>query len=416
MVSYSDRWLPLLEKLDAGELVVTASNRQADFLRNQYRYFKTHQLSSNKTKDKDSPPVWYQPKILTDNQWLRELFQGLMLRDDKTMGDWSLLSDQESRHIWEQVIEGLEVDGDEDENDQEANYLLDTNRTAERVRQAADRLEQWQLSETIASSDSYSWRKETSRFQSWHRQFSEKCLKNHWLEHYQLDNWLAVHLNTLANTLTNNLSQPISPDFLPIKLHFLGFQEFTPARLELLNRLKKVGCEVETITANNIETQSYRYEFSDIAEEIIETALWAKQLWIENPEQRIGIVIPNLNQDRELTKRTFERVFCASELLKSDDQIIRPFDISLGLPLSSYHQIDTGLSLLSFLSRDLQQEELLLLLQSPHISTKDQQPHIIELSRLIRKSRQTKISLKDLVLQLLASDDYQYHTPSFYRN
>jgi len=64
--SFSSRWLPILKQLQDGLLVITASNRQADFLRQQYRYYQKQQQSKVATQSKT---VWHRPLIHTEIQW-----------------------------------------------------------------------------------------------------------------------------------------------------------------------------------------------------------------------------------------------------------------------------------------------------------------------------------------------------------
>lgn len=369
---FSPRWLPLLERLQEGLLVVTASNRQADFLRQQYRYFQQSQ--------KLDKTVWLRPAIVTDKQWLSSLYQHLMIHHGDNLKPWTLLSDQESRIIWEQIVE--------DDDD----YLLDTRRTAERVRQAASRLEQWLLTENISSDESFGWREETRRFKHWHELATKKYKSNHWLESYQLETWLNDNIHLLFNKAFNEtLSE------MPKEIAFLGFQQITPAKQQLFDSLENSGITLDFVKAEEIESNVYRLELSDTQEEIKQAACWAKQLWLDDPSQRLGIVIPSLNNNRELTRITFERQFAPAQILNNTDQMLRPFDISLGLALSSYPLVDSALMIISCLSKPISQEEAIQFLLSPYLHSLETQTIRITLTGLLRQSRQAEFSLKDLL-------------------
>jgi len=365
----SARWLPLLKQLEEGLLLITASNRQADFIRQQYRYY---QESKNA-----NPTVWLRPAIITDKQWLLSLYQQLMIHHGDTLKAWSLLSDQESRVIWEQIIES---DGD---------YLLDTRRTAERVRQASSRLEQWLLTDRITDDESFNWREETRRFKQWHSLVDNKFKTNNWLEAYQLDNWLSDKVQLLIDAKSSPL--------LPKKIGFLGFQQITPAKEQLFSKLKDSGIKLNFLSPRTITTEVYRLELSDSLDEIKQAAYWAKQQWQQDPNQRIGVVLPNLNNNRELTRITFERHFAANETLHNDDGMLRPFDISLGLPLSSYPLVDSALMLMALTSKPLDQEEAVQFLLSPYLNGIDRQTQLIALTALLRKSRQPQFTINDLL-------------------
>ena len=358
-MQYSKRWLPILEQLEHGLMVVTASNRQADFLRQQYRYY---QRQNHLT-------VWQRPAIITDKLWLISLYQQVQIKQESDIEPWSLLTDQESRLLWEDIIED---DGD---------YLLDTRRTAERVRQAANRLEQWLLTDEIDDDDRFSWREETQRFKDWYLKNKQQYQNNYWLEHYQLDDWLSSRVSSIS---------------LPQQIGFLGFQQISPARKKLFSALEELNITLLTLKPDAIESTVYRLELADTQEEIKQSALWAKQQWLEKPEQRIGIVIPNLNNHRELTKLTFERIFCATQIINNDQPTQRPFDISLGLSLANYPIIDSALTLLKLISEALPQDEMVQLLFSPFVTATEQQSHCIAISNLLRKSRQATFTTKDL--------------------
>jgi len=368
--TYSSRWKALLKRLDDGELIVTASNRQADFLKNQFRYYKSsHQQTT-----------WLQPQIYTIKQWTHRLFEYHRFHFYNSATPWTLLSDNESRIIWEQLVAA-----DED-------FLLDTRRTAERARKAISSLADWNLLDNMAGSDEYTWREETARLKKWHGKITKQCEQHFWIQPCQLNQWLTQrleHIHSYKLTKTQLL--------LPDSIYFLGFQETVPSLLLLQEQLQQLGHKIQHLKPDPVDSVCIRREYTDPIEELIQTALWAKQKWLENPKHRIGIVIPNLNQLRDKVQQTFKRLFCASELLSNEDRIIQPFDISLGLSLASYRLIDHALTILKLLSQKLDQEELVLFLQSSYCFSDDIQPQMIEIANSIRRSRQATLSCTDIL-------------------
>jgi len=380
--TYSPRWLDILQKLQDGLLVITASNRQADFLRQQYRYFKQEQQQGTQHKT-----VWHRPMIVTDKQWLNSLYQLLMFQQTDEKTPWVLLSDQESRLLWEKIIES---DGD---------YLLDTRRTTERVRQAAGRIQQWLLSETISDDDSYNWREETRRFKHWYQLAQQQCQDNFWLENTQLDEWICKRISRLINSGSENTS------LLPPKIGLLGYQQISPARKQLFKRLDDAGIALTELSPMSVDTEVYRIELADSREEIKQAAVWAKQQWLDKPEQRIGIVLPNLNSNRELTRIIFERLFCPAQIINSDDQVQRPYDISLGLSLASYPLADSALMLIKLISEPIAQDEIIQLLLSPYLTSIEQQKQLVAMVGFLRKSRQAHFTINDLLYFSNQSED-----------
>jgi len=257
-------------------------------------------------------------------------------------------------------------------------------------------MQQWLLSETISQDDSFNWREETRRFKHWYQLVAAQCQSNHWLEYPQLDQWLAERVHLLLENNSN---------LLPDKIGLLGFQQIAPARELLFNSLQAVNISLLKLAPEPIKAEIYRLECPDNREEIKQAAIWAKQQWQADSAQRLGIVIPNLNQNRELTRIAFERLFCANEMLTSDDQIQRPFDISLGLSLSAYPLIDCALMLMKLTYDAILQDEIVPLLLSPYFVASAQQIQNCSLINQLRKSRQPEFTVHDLIFYSSQFDD-----------
>jgi len=366
--TYSHRWKNLLEQLEKGLLLITASNRQADFLRQQYRYFR---------QDGEQPDkVWYKPAILTERQWTQTLFQHLLFNQDDSQTPAILLSELQTKLLWEKAVE---TEGD---------YLLDNKKTAERACQAARNLHQWLLSETIDTDESYNWRKETSRFKYWHQLVEQQCKQNNWLLPYKLHHYLSEQLTQTSNN--------IKSDILPEKIGLLGFQQLSPAMQRFIDTLRTMGVDFISLQPEPEVKEIKRLECANTNEEILQSAIWARRQWQQEPEQRIGIIIPNLNEKKSLVQHTFDQVFCSDRLLSSDDSALRPFDISLGCSLTSYPLIDSALMLMALTTTPLSQHEVIQFIQSPFLVSNDQLELINHFIVWLRRSRQATFKAPEL--------------------
>jgi len=389
----SCRWDNILHQLEAGLLLITASNRQADFLKQQYRYFQQSKLQQSENRLKD---VWYKPAIVTERQWISSLFQHLMFHQHESHSPLVLLSELQTGLLWEKAVE---TEGD---------FLLDKRKTADRACQAASSLHQWQLSDAIEQDERFHWRKETLRFKVWHQLVEKQCRENHWLTPYELPTYLAEYL-PLCDFFTQW-------ELLPDKIGLLGFQQITPAKQHLFDTLKLSGINFVELSPESEENHLSRKECANSSEEILDAAIWAKQQWSEDPEQRIAVVIPNLNEKRHQVQHTFDQVFCPERLLSNSDNNERPFDLSLGQSLHSYPLIDNGLTLLSLTTHTLSQNEVVQLMQSPFLFTDDQREIINVVIAHIRKSRQANFKLQELKQfssKYLAEDEANELSESF---
>ncbi len=379
---YSQRWTRLLEQLENGLLLITASNRQAKFIRQQYRYY-------NQAKQQQSK-VWYKPAIYTNRQWTQTIFRDLMFYLDECQPPFVLLSELQTKLLWEKAVES------------EADFLLDNKKTAARACQAASNLHNWLLADLIEQDDSFSWRKETAKFRKWHQLVEKQCNDNHWLPSYKIDTYLSKHIHLLFNK--NNAS------LLPQTIGMLGFQQLSPAKKQLLAELKSIGTEFITLHPDLQENQIHRLEYNNSTEEILASAYWAKQQWQQDQKLRIAVIIPNLSEKRRLVQHTFDQVFCSERLLDNNDNIDQPFDISLGNSLGSYPVIDCVLTLMSLTTSSLTQNEIVQLIQSPFLINQDQQQMVNDVIIKIRQSRLASFKLAELTF--IASKSVPENTTS----
>ena len=74
------------------------------------------------------------------------------------------------------------------------------------------------------------------------------------------------------------------------------------------------------------------FSFNNQDTELKTIAKWAKEISLKNPDKKIGIVIPNLNELQHIVKTIFDLEF-TSTLIETHQ---KPYNISLGIPLGHY--------------------------------------------------------------------------------
>ena len=146
------------------------------------------------------------------------------------------------------------------------------------------------------------------------------------------------------------------------KYYSYGFNEPTPEQKNLFEILK-CNPMLQQSQNNNI----LAYSFNDQEIELKTIARWAKEISIKNPDKKIGIVIPNLNELQHIVKTIFDLEF-ASTLIETHQ---KPYNISLGLPLGQYPLVQHLTSVLKistqFIKGHIDHELLIKVVTSPYI-------------------------------------------------
>ncbi|MEE8433823.1 MAG: PD-(D/E)XK nuclease family protein, partial [bacterium] len=195
---------------------------------------------------------------------------------------------------------------------------------------------------------------ENRAFSEWAVEYQRLCAERGWMDETAIP-------EQLAGFFASGLVSP------PNRLILAGFDDFTPRQQRLLEALSSRGASLEEIVWPERPVNSVRLAFSDQEGEVLGAARWAKMLLEANPERRIGIVVPELPRLRSLIEQVFEDLLAPASVLPGNSRDSRPFNISLGLPLSHYPLVATALDLLS-LSPGMQDwEKVNLLLHTPFL-------------------------------------------------
>ena len=116
-----------------------------------------------------------------------------------------------------------------------------------------------------------------------------------------------------------------------------GFKKNTPEQNEIFKIL-----DCKELKANTLKNNIQAIAFNDQESEISRIARWANETITKNPGSQVGIVIPNLSELQHLVRSSFDEEF-NSTLIEIHH---KPYNISLGKPLSHYPLIKDLLSIL----------------------------------------------------------------------
>lgn len=322
-----------------GATVVTPNRRLARSL--HQRYDQAQLLAGRR--------VWPTASILPYSVWLRRLWDEA--REAGVSGDRALLLDaMQSAWLWQNIVEA------------DATVLLDERGAAQLAAEAWATLQEWG-----ESGDSWrAWerreddRDDTAVFASWAKSYVE-----------QLGRLDAVDAAQLADVLL-----PLA-GLVPAwrrETIFAGFIEFTPQQQRLRAALSNAGIvwrDVDPAPAK--PPRAARVNLSTVREELVAALSWAQGLLAAGPAGIIGIVVEALGERREEVLALADEILAPALLLPAADPSLRPFEVSLGVPLSNISVVCTALDLLELSASGVDSGTAAAALRSPYLPDAERQ-------------------------------------------
>lgn len=333
----------LLDLLAEGAFVATPNNRlSAALLQN---YF-THK--ENKTLEK--------PVCLPYSSLITKIYQRLKYTTPEHNHPL-LLNAAQCQYLWQTIIKA----------DSQFTY---TEGLLKAVMQAYEQCQQWLIT---ADNLAFDYTPQTKTFQRWWQTFNKRLQEGHLISEHQL-------IPYLINTNYSLLDKP---------LIWVCFDEFNPQQMTLQNHLTTQGILQYRYDLKPQTRQTPVLAAQDVKEEYQQLMMWLQQK-LNQDCQRIGVVVPNLQQESRFLQRVLQQHFDPSL-----------FDISLGQALSDFPIIAHALSWLNIDGSHINYHQAALLLQSPYLGgAKDE---FIGRSQYLQESTlllDNRISLTALALDL----------------
>lgn len=331
-------WLAgVMDALGRGAAVVAASPRAARALR----------LNHAREQRAAGHQVWPSPAIFDWDSWLRNLWQNYAFA---TPDAPLLLSPLQERALWTRVQR------------EDALPVLSPESMA------ALAMEAWSLLSSFCAHPArrHSWDPgDAERFRHWAQEFDRECAAQGWLSLSQLESRLC--------------GAPAEVLALPPEICLIGFDRFTPAQTEFLNFLRARGIAIAEHVPEPRESQRSWLVAGSHRDEIAACAAWARQILLDQPHARIGIIAPAISSSRGEIERAFRRALLPSaDDIRSSSSAL-PFEFSLGQPLADVPAIRAALLLLRWIVRPLPNEESSWLLLSGFLA--DTGTHHLDLAR-----------------------------------
>jgi probable DNA repair protein len=210
-------------------------------------------------------------------------------------------------------------------------------------------LQAWQLAHewhAPLSDSRFAASEDCAAFARWARAFDERCRRENWLDSARLPGFLADRLRD------GSLQAPA-------RVALAGFDELTPQQKAFLAALPRV--DRAQLHAHN--PAPARVELRDAAEEFEQAAGWARNLLAGNPQARIGVIVPNLQDCRAQVDRLFREVLHPGPFPSG----ARAYHLSLGLELADYPVVAAGLAALETGLPRMRADRAGMLLRSPFL-------------------------------------------------
>ena len=326
----------VFDALDRGVTVITGNKRLAGVTRQTFE-----QVAIDKGLE-----VWLTLDVLPWTAWLQRVWEEAVVSGAAPAPELLLTSQQEQR-IWEDIITESVAD----------QPLQQVTGTVRRVQKAWQLMQSWRLSLNEAV---FRYNSDSAAFWKWASRFEAKCTKKGWLPLARLSDELqrSVQAGELA---------------IPIELVLIGFDELTPQQQSLLQTLGESGCDIHWVQLAGKESRAARIGCVDVRAEATTMARWVRLRLEENHEAKIGVVVPKLASQRDIVVHAIDEILVPHALQPGCQSIARPYNISLGVPLSTYPIISTALRLLGLLASTISLEDMGRLLRSPFIAGWEQE-------------------------------------------
>ncbi len=160
------------------------------------------------------------------------------------------------------------------------------------------------------------------------------------------------HLNLLENKIAKQVLM-------------VGFNQLTPLEKLFLKQLEKLGIKITHYQPKIKPALANQFVFDSLDEELEFAAHYAHQKQLQG--KTVAIVVDQLANHLPQVHQQFSRVFQPDEALPWVELNKPEYNVSAGFPLSKQPVVKAALTILSFQSRGLKQQEVHFLKNSPFI-------------------------------------------------
>ena len=282
--------------------------------------------------------AWRSRPVLAFSAWLNQLREDFFLDADDAR---TPISSDQAFEVWRSVID--------------TDIFIGEPRIADLAERAWRLLHEYQLT-TPAQWPELLMTTDHLRFQGWVRDYQNLCRKQGWVDLYT---WL----DELPDLIESRQIQ------LPQTIELAGFVlPPTPQQQRILDACEQAEATIvqtdQPPEAPSAPVQSYAA--SSEKSELLAAACWARDLVEQNPQNRIAIIVPDLQGRVEQAENALRRVFDPHGFALQTDAV-EAWHISLGKPLPRWPLTADALALLQLNPNRLTQVEIQRWLRSPFL-------------------------------------------------
>ncbi len=321
----------MLDALRRGVTILTGHKRLARALRQSFEYAEASK----------GLEVWPTPQVMPWTDWLQGIWEEILVSGGVSTRE-HLLTPVQERHLWQDII----VDSMPEQP------LQQIPGTVELVQEAWQLIHSWHLPLTRQR---FRYNSDSEAFLNWAMKFNARCEHGRWLPSDLLAARLLRENKALARVL-------------PDELILFGFDVLTPQEESLIQALVESGCKVSWIKPAGMRGTASMTACADEGQEAECMARWVRARLEENAAVQVGVVVPDFAENRQLVSKALDRILVPHAVQPGLHSNSRPYNLSLGLPLSSFPAVGAALRLLRLLDRVIALDELSRLLRSPFIS------------------------------------------------
>ncbi len=340
-------------------LIVTASKRQARYLRELYQQ---QQIAQGKC-------AWQALTIMPWNAFLDKCWGLYRLTAKDTLP--IRLNKAQSQHLWQTIVT----------SSKHTNDLLNVKQTIKLSFDAWRMLNQWQIKDfSFIHGDT-----DQEAFAEWYFEYKKQLSEHRWLDSYQIGSVLADKIGSYINQLPANIA-------------FYGFQQITPQQKTIIDAIhfKKGQLELKQEVTNLFKRRVFSADTQD--QELLSAVRWAIGRLETNREQSIAILVPDLEQQRSKIERAIQRELYPDEFL-AGKTTHHWHDISVAENIEQQPMMEAVFLWLKLFDNSLNKPQLQTLLLTPYLySTQEQSWQARQLELEIRKSNKEFYSLEAINL------------------
>ncbi|MDG2501910.1 MAG: PD-(D/E)XK nuclease family protein [Porticoccaceae bacterium] len=309
--------------------------------------------------------VWLAPRVFSIDHWLKHCWDELQDQNHKLVRGLSVVGAQQSRYYWERAI----AKEDAEHSASYAKVAGDTLKT----------LQNWNLSAEQIPKDTPA----VDYFTRWLQHFNDLLKRNRLVTQQRA--WQLIEQGFQCGAL---------PQEQQILLY--GFQSTPPLQAKIIASASRSVNAAQTVASNG---SAFCVQAQDQQQELRLASSWAAQQLQNNPQQRIGIVVPDLNNSLHQVTRL------VGEALKTQgtEAVV---NISAGSAMADTALVNAALELIGILHHKRSLQEWLQILYSPYSAFDQLNVQFRADAELaLRKTRRFDFTLEQFLNAIIPSEE-----------